>query len=207
MQCTVILFSFLFSILKKSFFFFCFLFYLCATYSAPNSQIRSNTTAWLSVLLCVSVVCVTFFREPSACLLPSGLFALEALCTAVDPEFSFTTVLGVLDWPVYWIASLLVSSFFWGRHIAQLLLEKEECVWCNFLEIWHVCKYHLVSPHIWLIQNLKWEISFPESFGVPASFSSASNFAIVGCVSDSGYFICDFFWEGCSGGAFRVFYF
>ena len=98
MQCNMALFSFLYSMFKKSVFFFFgggdFPFYLCATYSSPNSQIRSNTTAWLSLLLCV---CVMFFREPSVCLLPSGLFALEALCTAVDLEFSFTTMLGILD--------------------------------------------------------------------------------------------------------------
>ena len=150
-------------------FFFGFPFYLCATYSSPNSQIRSDAMA----------VCVWRFSGSLVCLLPSGLLALEALCTAADLELSFTATLGILDWLVYWTASLLVSFFFGGgMRTAHLLLEREECIWCNFFEIWHVWRYHLASPHIWLIQNLKLEMIFPEAFGVLASFSSTSKFAL-----------------------------
>lgn len=54
--------------LKKSlffFFFFGFPFYLCATYSSPNSQIRSNATAWLSLLVCVCDVFPGAFCLPA----------------------------------------------------------------------------------------------------------------------------------------------
>lgn len=68
MQCNMALFSFLYSMFKKLCFFFGggdFPFYLCATYSSPNSQIRSNTTAWLSLLLCVCDVFPGAFCLPA----------------------------------------------------------------------------------------------------------------------------------------------
>lgn len=132
-------------------------------------------------------VCVTFFPEPPACLLHSEPFTLEALCIAVDLEFSFTIVLGILDWP-RWVASISLGFVsLLGRHIAQLLLEKE-CIQCIFFFFWDLACVKIsfsLSSHTIDIE-LKVGNYFPWEFWRPRSIFSCFQFYywIVGCFFD-----------------------
>ena len=108
---------FLYSMFKKSFvlcfWFFFFFFWLSILFMCylfiPKFSNKVRRNGWA-----LTSVCVWRFSGSLVCLLPSELFALEALCTAAGLELSFTATLGILDWPVYWTASLLVSFFFGG---------------------------------------------------------------------------------------------
>lgn len=71
-------FTFLYSILTNSFFFFCFLFYLGTTYSPPNSQIRSSLAP--SSFVCVCVWCFSGSPLLACSLLACWLLSLLYSC-------------------------------------------------------------------------------------------------------------------------------